>query len=130
MNIEEYGIILNVEKFDECVVFYKTLFNLPEMFSKIEGEFKLTCLKLGGAYLMIETEGTAVPNGKSIDQSATALRFNISDLDKTLNQVQEYDPSAQIVEYDWGSVIRLFDPDGNRISIRDAEGFNRQARLD
>jgi lactoylglutathione lyase len=36
MKIEKHGIILNVEKFDECVAFYKDLFKLSEMFSKVE----------------------------------------------------------------------------------------------
>jgi lactoylglutathione lyase len=40
MKIEKHGIILNVEKFDECVAFYKDLFKLSEMFSKVEDTSK------------------------------------------------------------------------------------------
>ena len=63
MKIEKHGLILNVEKFDECVAFYKDLFKLSEMFSKVEGSFRLTCVEFSDSYLMIETEGVAIPQG-------------------------------------------------------------------
>jgi hypothetical protein len=71
MKIEKHGIILNVEKFDECVAFYKDLFKLSEMFSKVEDTFRLTCLEFGDSYLMIETEGVANPSGKDVSQCPT-----------------------------------------------------------
>ncbi len=75
---------------------------------------------------MIETGGAALPSGKSLALCPTALRFNVSDIEEALAHVREWDPGAEIVPYQWGSVIRTHDPDGNRISIRDAEGFERQ----
>ena len=126
MNIENYGIILNVEKFDECVSFYKDLFNLPVMFTKVDGSFKLTCLEYGSSYLMIETEGVAVPSGKDNSQCPTKLRFNVADINQALDSVRDYGIDAEIIENDWGSIISIFDPDGNRISIRDEAGFNNQ----
>ena len=47
MNIQRYGIILNVEKYEECVNFYRDVLELKVMFSKVEGDFKLTCLEFG-----------------------------------------------------------------------------------
>jgi len=45
MNTERYGIILNVEKYDECVAFYRDILGLNVMFTKVEGDFKLTCVE-------------------------------------------------------------------------------------
>jgi lactoylglutathione lyase len=117
MKIEKHGIILNVEKFDECVAFYKDLFKLSEMFSKVEDTFRLTCLEFGDSYLMIETEGVANPSGKDVSQCPTKLRFNVLDIHNALE-----------CENDWGSIISIFDPDGNRISIRDDSGFKKQVQ--
>ena len=128
MKIEKYGVILNVEKFDECVAFYKDLFNLSEIFSKVEGTFRLTCLELGDSYLMIETGGVATVSGKDVSQCPTKLRFNVLDIHKALECVREYGVDAEIIESDWGSIISIFDPDGNRISIRDEAGFRKQVQ--
>jgi lactoylglutathione lyase len=38
MNTERYGIILNVERYDECVSFYRDALGLDVMFSKVEGD--------------------------------------------------------------------------------------------
>lgn len=123
MDIEDYGIILNVYNFDECVLFYKSLFGLPEMFSKVDGDFKLTCLAFGSAYLMLESGGVACSSKKTFSQNPAILRFNVADIHKALEAVQEYDSEAKIIENDWGSIIRCIDPDGNPISIRESSGF-------
>ncbi|WP_211242398.1 hypothetical protein [Cobetia crustatorum] len=55
MDIQHQGIILNVYNFDDCVSFYKKAFDLAEMFLKVDGDFRLTCLEFGNSYLMLET---------------------------------------------------------------------------
>ena len=82
MDIQNQGIILNVFNFDKCVSFYKTVFNLPEMFTKIDGDFKLTCLEFGSSYLMLETGGVASELEKDISQNPTILRFNVASIQK------------------------------------------------
>ena len=124
MNIEQYGIILNVEKYDECVSFYKDLFGLAELYSKDEGDFKLTSLDMGGNYLLIETGGIANDSEKKISQNPTKLRFNVEDLQAALIEVQKYFKNAQINQYNWGSSINIHDPDGNRIGIRNRSTTN------
>lgn len=126
MNTQRYGIILNVEKYAECVDFYHDVLELKVIFSKIEGDFKLTCMEFGSGYLMIETEGFAEPNGKAIKSCPSKLRFNVSDLEAALKRLKSFDISAEIIESDWGSTISIYDPDGNRIGIRDEVGFKRQ----
>lgn len=126
MNTQRYGIILNVEKYDECVAFYHDVLELKVMFSKVEGSFKLTCLEFGSGYLMIETEGFAEPNGKSIETCPSKLRFNVSDIKAALKRLKSFNISAEFIESEWGSTINIYDPDGNRIGIRDEISFDRQ----
>ena len=49
METARTGIIINVEKFDECINFYKDLFGLKVLFEEQYGEFKLTCFAFGGS---------------------------------------------------------------------------------
>ena len=126
MNISRTGIIINTEKYEACVSFYKDLFGLKILFSQQEGDFKLTCFEFDGAYLMIETGGVAKSTEKTIEENATKLRFNVSDIDEALATVKKYGIDAEILHFDWGSTINIYDPDGNRVGIRDDSKFKTQ----
>ncbi|BDX08062.1 VOC family protein [Planctobacterium marinum] len=126
MDVERFGIILTVAHFDDCVSFYQSLFGLKELFSKRDGDFRLTCLGFGDAYLMIETGGVASPQEKNLARSPAILRFHVADTLTALPLVQSYDPAARRYETDWGNIIRCVDPDGNPISIRESRGFELQ----
>ncbi|MFM4719527.1 VOC family protein [Aeromonas bivalvium] len=117
---------MNVERYEECVVFYRDLFELNVMFTKTEGDFKLTCFEFGSCYLMIETNGFAEPDGKSIKSCPSKLRFNVSDIEATLLKVQCAGVPAEINNNEWGLSINIYDPDGNRVGIRDEDSFQRQ----
>jgi len=120
------GVILNVEKFDECVSFYKDLFGLKVLFEEQYGEFRLTCFEFDGSYLMVETEGFAKPEGKSLKENSTKLRFNVSNIEGALERIRAYGIEAEITKNDWGSTINIYDPDGNRVGVRDEETFRSQ----
>ncbi|MGS0467958.1 VOC family protein [Cobetia marina] len=122
-NVARYGLILNTERFDECVAFYQGLFELPLLFSKEDSGFRLTCLAYGDGYLMIEQGGRAIEGGKSSEQGSAKLRFNVSDIEKALAEVRAWGIEAEIEETPWGRTIHLHDPDGNRVGIRDEAGF-------
>lgn len=126
MDTARHGIILNVENFEACVAFYRDVFDLPLMFEKTEGAFRLCCLEYGDGYLMIETGGVAHSPGKPVSECPTKLRFNVTDLDAAQLRLRQFNISAEIVTSDWGSTINICDPDGNRIGIRDEAGFCRQ----
>jgi len=126
MNIVRTGIILNVEKFDECVTFYKNLFGLKVLFEEQYGDFRLTCFEFDGSYLMVETDGFAKPEGKTLRENSTKLRFNVSDIEEALKTINAYGIEAEIIENDWGSTINIYDPDGNRVGIRDEATFKSQ----
>ncbi len=148
MKLSQTGVILNTEKYRECVDFYRDLFGLKTLFEKDEGDFHLTCFDLDGSYLMIETGGVAatenhlsetqvvVESGtksnavlsKSIAENATKLRFNVPNIDDALQDVLAYGLEAKVETFDWGSVINICDPDGNRVGIRNHAGFLLQVK--
>ncbi|MDH2291494.1 VOC family protein [Cobetia sp. 10Alg 146] len=125
-NVARYGLILNTERFDECVAFYQGLFELPLLFSKADAGFRLSCLAYGDGYLMIEQGGRAIEGGKSPEQGSAKMRFNVSDIEQALRDVREWGIDAEIEETPWGRTIHLYDPDGNRVGIRDEAGFELQ----
>ena len=128
MDISRTGIILNTERYEECVSFYKDLFNLSVLFQEKDGEFKLTCFEFYGSYLMIETGGVSKPSGKTMEESSTKIRFNVPDIDVALSVVKGYGIEAEILKSSWGSTININDPDGNRIGIRDETTFASQIK--
>jgi len=126
MNIVRTGIIINTEKYDECVLFYKNLFNLRILFEERYGDFQLTCFEFEDSYLMIETDGFANPDGKTVKENSTRLRFNVSCIEDALETIRDYGIEAKINKNKWGSTINIFDPDGNRVGIRDDATFKSQ----
>lgn len=93
------------------------------MFEKTDGDFKLTCLEFGSSYLMIETDGLAKPSGKSIKENCTKIRFNVANLDESLIKIKSHGIDAVITKNSWGDTINIYDPDGNRVGIRDEASF-------
>ena len=57
MKLSRTGVIINTERYEACVAFYRDLFGLEILFTK--GDY-LTCFDFQGSYLMIETEGGLV----------------------------------------------------------------------
>lgn len=127
-NIARYGIILNTENYAECVVFYRDLFGLRQLFERNEDGFKLTCLEFGHGYLMVEQGGKAKKGVKSLEESSFKLRFNVDDLEEALREIRSWGIQATITENAWGRTINISDPDGNRVGVRDEAGFVRQIK--
>jgi lactoylglutathione lyase len=61
MKFARTGVIPNTENYNDCVNFYRGVFELEVMYEESDGDFRLTCLGFCGAYLMIETGGVAKP---------------------------------------------------------------------
>jgi lactoylglutathione lyase len=121
-------MILNTERFDECVAFYRDLFGLRQLFEKDEDGFRLICLEYGGGYLMIEQGGKAKDGVKSPEEGSFKLRFNVEDLEGALSEIRAWGIQAVITESAWGRTINISDPDGNRVGVRDEAGFVHQIR--
>jgi lactoylglutathione lyase len=127
MDAARYGMILNTENHEDCVAFYRDVLGLPILFSRVEGKgAELTCFEIGGNYLMVETGGVAVPEGKSFSQGCFKLRINVDDLEKTKEHLEKCGVNYHFRQESWGTTIDTFDPDGNRIGIRDERTFRGQ----
>ncbi|MCP4387859.1 MAG: glyoxalase/bleomycin resistance/dioxygenase family protein, partial [Gammaproteobacteria bacterium] len=101
-------------------------FSWPILFQQQYDDFCLTCFDFNGAYLMVETDGYAKPEGKTIEQNAGKLRFNVTSLELALETIRNHGIATEISVNDWGSTINIFDPDGNRVGIREEASFAAQ----
>ncbi len=123
MNLTRSGIILCTERYEACVDFYRRILELPDLFSLDDEHSTLTCLDMGGSYLMIETGGTAIPVGRPIEQSPVKLRFNVPDVEAAASVLEAHGVRVCIRRETWGTVGDFIDPDGNRCSLRDESSF-------
>lgn len=111
------GLILFTERFDDCVKFYRDKLELPVWFEKEA----LCCLHFGSCYLMIEDEGVAKSSRKTVTENPTSLRFNVDDVEGAAELLSSKGIDVEIVRYDWGTIGRFIDPDGNSCSLKNAD---------
>ena len=112
------GIILFTERFEACVAFYRVALGLPVVFDKGH----LICLGFGAAYLMIEKEGAASDGAKSRAQNPTILRFNVVDVEAAADLLRGRGIDVEIATFDWGTIGKFQDPDGNLGELRNHTG--------
>ena len=124
MRYTRTGLILCTKNYKECVAFYADILDLPILNALDSEHSKLTCFDMGGdSYLMIETGGTAVATGKSLDQNPVWLRFNVEDVDEAADELRRKGVDVKIRKEVWGTVADFVDPDGNFCSLRDEATF-------
>ena len=111
------GIILFTERFDECVEFYRDKIGLPVWFVKEA----LCCLHFGSGYLMIESGGVAKASRKTVQENPSSLRFNVMDVNAAADLLSSKGIDVEVVSFDWGTIARFTDPDGNRCSLKNAD---------
>lgn len=125
MKIDRTGIILFVVKFKECVSFYRDIIKLPVLFQKKD----LTCFDFGGSYLMIEPkENEGIGKKVSNNRNDICLRFNVSDIKTHYDELMSLGIQVNIEEYEWGTIAKFKDPDGNVCSLKDSGKFESQIR--
>ena len=124
MRYTRTGLILCTENYKECVEFYSGILDLPILNSLDNEHSKLTCFNMGGNnYLMIETGGTSIPMGKTLDQNPVWLRFNVEDVEEAADELRRKGVDVKIRKEVWGTVADFADPDGNICSLRDEATF-------
>ncbi len=124
MRYTRTGVILSTENYERCVDFYSLVLELPILHSLDNEHSKLTCCDMGsGNYLMIETDGTAVPGEKSLEQNPVWLRFNVDDVEESAKQLSDRGVTVTVRKEVWGTVADFTDPDGNHCSLRDEGSF-------
>lgn len=124
MQYTRTGLILCTENYKECVQFYSDVLELPILHALDNEHSKLTCFDMGGNnYLMIETGGTSIPSGKTLDQSPVWLRFNVQDVEQSAEELERKGVNVEVRKEVWGTVADFSDPDGNMCSLRDEGTF-------
>ncbi len=116
MNITQCGIILFVEKYEECVAFYRDAVSLEVAYAKDS----LTCFHFGSAYLMVEQDGISSRQEKRRDQNPTVLRFDVANLEAAALELQRKGIPVERQSFDWGQIGVFADPDGNRCELKSA----------
>lgn len=120
MDFHEFGTILFVERYEMCVDFYR---NILQLETKNEKE-DLVSFSVSGGYLMVEKGGFGSKIEKNRKQNPVVLRFDVTSLEETVNTLMERGATfiKQHVEFDWGTIAVLVDPDGNRVELGEIKG--------
>lgn len=118
--LERPGIVLFVERYAECVAFYRDALGLPLL--KDQGD--VTILGFGAAYLMIETAPGIGRAAKSRAENPTVLRFNVADVDQVAARLRDHGVEIAVAHHDWGTIAPFRDPDGTLCELRNHfDGF-------
>lgn len=115
MDYREFGLILFVEKYEECIIFYRDILQLKVRKEKDT----LVSFELPHGYLMVEKGGIGSEFEKSREKNPTVLRFDVVSLQEAIYELEERGVYflEKSITYDWGTISVFNDPDGNRIEI-------------
>ncbi|WP_099157512.1 VOC family protein [Virgibacillus ndiopensis] len=115
MNFKEFGVILFVERFQECVRFYRNVINLEVRKEKES----LVTFNVPNGYLMVEKGGIGYSDEKDRSQNPVVLRFDVNSLKTEVTKLEKrgVNFSHKHLAFEWGTIAVFQDPDGNRIEI-------------
>ena len=122
MNFDRTGIILYTINYQKCVEFYRDILELNVLFKTDT----LTCFEFGNAYLMVEIEDGNPSKFCESNRIRTCLRMNVSNLKSYVNTLKNHHVEVDYQEFDWGTVAKFLDPDGNLCAFKDTDKFERQ----
>ena len=123
MKVDRTGLILYVNKYEECVSFYSNVLNLSILFKNDD----LTCFDFYGTYLMIEKEDRiAYIETISENKNFSCLRINVEDVKHVSDKIKAKNILIDYQEHSWGKVAKFEDPDGNLIAFKDEKSFAQQ----
>lgn len=123
MDYARTGIILSTEHSDACVTFCRDVPELPTAFQLDREGWVLTGLEFSGAYLMIEGGGRAKPDVKTLADTQTRLRFNVTDLATAIAELKGKGVAVERADRPWDSVANVSDPDGSPCQLRTDRGY-------
>ncbi|MBY0597550.1 VOC family protein [Bacillus bingmayongensis] len=122
MNLKMKYVILYVERYEECLRFYKDLLRLPikgEHDTYIEFDTGATILAMNSREDVRELTGLAIPKGAS-ESSNFEIGFVVEDVSETISRLKEQGVKVLVepITKPWGQTIAyVSDPDGNYIEI-------------
>ena len=123
MKFTKAGIILNTQKYQECVDFYGTILGLDIMFKIDRPKEKITTFALGEVYLMIAPCDHAQAGQKSVTICPTKFRFNVNDVQIECQALRRKGVQVEVIDHSWGTTAEFSDPDGNRCALRSQRDF-------
>lgn len=123
MKLAKAGIILNTQKYRQCVDFYGNILGLKVLFEIDRQNEQLTTFALGDLYLMVEPDGHSHAGTKPIGKCPTKLRFNVTDVQNECDTLRAKGIHVEIAHHAWGTTAEFCDPDGNRCALRSTVGF-------
>ncbi|WP_100011308.1 VOC family protein [Lentibacillus sediminis] len=120
MQFREFGLILFVEHYEECIAFYRDILQLEVRNEKET----LVKFQLPNGYLMVEQGGAESKQEKTREQNPTVLRFDVESLIPIVNQLEKRGVqfSERTLKFDWGTIAVFNDPDENRIELGEING--------
>lgn len=124
MDYVRVGVILNTQRYEECVQFYGSILGLSISHRIDQGDDEITVLDLGGAYLMVEHGGTSHEGVKPTAVCPTKFRFNVADVEASAADLRKKGVALTIIRHEWGTTAEFADPDGNRCALRSEHDFN------
>ena len=78
---------------------------------------------------MIEPKGNeGIEKKATYNKNDICLRFNVSDIKRHCDELLSSGIRVDIEEYEWGTVGRFKDPDGNKCSLKDSEKFEAEIK--
>jgi len=117
MQIRQTGFILYTINYKECIHFYEKLLKLKVMYRNE----MLTCFDFHGSYLMVEIDDETELTEPSLpSRDRTCIRFNVEDVKKACEILDENSIAYTYNEFDWGTIAKFRDPDENLIGFRSA----------
>ena len=118
MEILKTGFILYTINYKECVFFYEQLLGLKVLYRNE----MLTCFDFYGSYLMVEIDDETEQTEPSLpSRDRTCIRLNVKNVKKACEILDEHSISYTYAEFDWGTIAKFRDPDGNLIGFRSAK---------
>ena len=118
------GFILYVQRYPECVAFYRDVLELKVMFATET----LTCFEFGGSYLMVEPDDKEMGVSERTANQVTCLRMNVPNVREWADLVQGHGVAVDYAEHSWGTIAKFSDPDGNLCAFKDDEKFEAQVQ--
>ncbi len=118
MNITKTGFILYTIDYKACVHFYKNILELKVLY---DNEM-LTCFDFHGSYLMVEIDDETEQTQVTLPQrDRTCIRLNVPNVKTACQVLDKHHIPYDYGEYDWGTIAKFRDPDGNLIGFRSAK---------
>lgn len=118
MQILKTGFILYTINYEACVSFYGKTLGLKVLYSNE----MLTCFDFYGSYLMVEIDDeTEETNASLPSRDRTCIRLNVQNVKEACEVLDKNSIAYDYGEFDWGTIAKFRDPDGNLIGFRSAK---------